>query len=137
MSGALLSASSPGGTELFPDAPYSATDFNISPTDSYAIIKFLANGQVWDQDGSLGELWINPASAADGNWYIRANSSSPDTPETGTMDSWLQLNSTRSWQVSELGIGTDSRSFTVDLKYGASGNVLATATCTITASVDV
>ena len=135
MSGIFLAASDVGAVDFFPDS-MTYQDFNLAPTDSTCIVSFRADGAIWDQDGVTGDVWIDPAAASDGNYYIRANSASPDTPESGTMDTWLQLNSTRSWSVSELGIGTDSRTFTVDLKYGASGAVLATGTVTIVAWVD-
>jgi len=135
MSGILI-ASDAASVEFFPDTMV-YVDFNLSPNDSTCQVKFLSSGVIYDQDGATGDSWIFPNGAADGNWYIRANSASPDTPESGTMDTWLQLNSTRTWSVSELGIGSDSRTFTVDLKYGASGATVATGTVTITAWVDV
>lgn len=136
MSGIFLAAADVGGAEFFPDTMV-YQDFNLAPTDSTCEVKFLSGGTIWDQDGVTGDNWVNPPAVSDGNYYIRANSASPDTPEGGAaMDTWLQLNTTRSWSVSELGIGTDSRTFTVDLKYGASGSIIATGTVTITAWVD-
>ena len=137
MSGILLAAALPGQVELLPDA-LAASDFNISPTDSLAWLQFRNNGSVYDQDNSYVGDWINPTDAANGgtNWYIRANSASPDTPDIGTMDTWLQLTSSRTWQQEELGFGIDTAIFTVDIRYGTSGDPLATRTVTITAQVD-
>lgn len=137
MSGILLAASLPGQVELLPDA-LAASDFTFSPNDALAWLQFRNNGSVYDQDNSYVGDWINPTSAANGGtgWYIRANSASPDTPDIGTMDTWLQLTSSRTWQQEELGFGIDTAIFTVDIRYGTSGGALATRTVTLTAQVD-
>ena len=123
-----------GGVRLFPDAPYAAIDSVLAPAAAEAALQFNASGLVVNQDGFNQGAWIDPTSEAPGSYQIRANSNSPDTPDGGTMDTWLPLTSNRRWFEQRVPPGQDVKTFTVDLRIG-SGPVLATATCTLTAEV--
>ena len=79
--------------------------------------------------------WISPESAAPGLYEIRATAD-PDTPEFGTMNTWLALTSNRSWSEHRSGVGIDSATFKVEIRYNG-GDIIAEASCTLTAEVDI
>ncbi len=136
MSGALNASAIAAAVEL-PTSTLTATDFELHPSSATAWLQFRNDGAVYDQDNSKRGDWILPNGAAPDDYEIRANSSSPDTPDSGTMDTWLALSSSRTWSESRSGVGIDSKTFTVDIRKGSSGDPLITRTCTLTADVDI
>ena len=135
MSGILAAASNPS-SYVFPTSSVSASEFEISPTDAYASLFWNANGTITDHNATIKGYWIFPIAGANSNYYVKANSASPGTPDSGTMDTWLQLNTSRGWTNAMLGIGVDSDTFTVEIRYGT-GATLSTRNATLTAEVDV
>ena len=123
-----------GVGELFPGAPYAAADVALDPNDAQAWLRFNTDGSITNQNGVTVGNWIEPTSFAPGLYEIRAVSASPDTPDGGTMDTWLALTSNRTWFENRTTVGIDSKTFNVELRLG-SGAVLATAACTLTAEV--
>lgn len=120
----------------FPESSVSASDFELSPTDAHADLFWNANGTITDHNSSIKGYWIIPIAAANSNYYVKLNSASPGTPDTGTTDTWLQLNTSRGWGNDELGIGISSSTSTVEIRYGT-GATLSTRNATIVAEVDV
>ena len=134
MSGILIGASIAGPT--LPTSTVSATDFELSPNTATASINFRNDGEIRDQDGFKQGSWILPEDFAPGDYEIRANSSSPDTPDAGTMDTWLALTSNRQWTESQSGFGNSNKTFTVDIRRSG-GPVLATRNVNLVATVDI
>lgn len=114
----------------------SVTDFALSPADAYAEVEFRTNGGIYNHLGVKIGSWIFPNEKASSLWEIRASNGSPGNPDYGTMNTWLALSVNRSWANEELGIGSDSDSFDIELRYNG-GAVVATATYTVNAEVDV
>jgi len=135
MSGA-LNASAISAQIEFPSSLLSATDFALSPADAMAWLQFRNDGQVYDQDSAKVGDWIIPNGAAPDDYEIKANSASPDTPDTGTMDTWLALSSARTWSVTEAGFGVELREFTIEIRKGSGPSIL-TRNCSIRAEVDI
>ena len=135
MSGILVASGV--GNVYFPDSSITAYDFALSPNDALASIAFYADGSIRDHNGSYRGYWISPDEAANSSYYMRANSASPGTPDSGIMDTWLQLNTTRLYYNEMLGIGVDSDTFTVEIARGAGTQILSIRNITVTAEVDV
>lgn len=115
-------------------APYAASDTVTSPASANASVVFKSDGTVEDQDGaSLGD-WLTPSAAAHGGFEIRATAN-PDTPDAGTMNSWLALSSDRTWSEGQSGIGVSSKTFQVEIR-DSEGNVQCTDDVDLTAEVD-
>lgn len=134
MSGILIAASVAGPS--YPTSSIVCTDEVLSPGIAVAEVDWRADGDIYDQDNTNKGDWILPGDYAPGDYEVRANSASPDTPESGTMDTWLALTSTRTWGVSQNGFGTDIINFTVDIRRSG-GPVLATRSVQLRAIVDV
>lgn len=77
--------------------------------------------------------WLTSGSAS--SVEVRATLQSGSTP-SGTLNTWLNLGTTRSWTLSRTGIGTSSCVLLVELRNAASGTVLDTATITLQVTVD-
>ena len=135
MSGILLASASQG--YWLPDDLVSTTDFQISPSPAAAILKFTSNGEILDEDNLNVGYWLLPIDGvAPGDFEIKANSASPDTPSSGLMDSWTPLTSTRQWQQSQIGTGSTQTDFTIEIRK-SSGPTLVTKPCRLIATVDL
>lgn len=134
MSGNLIASGHSG--PYLPNTLIISSDFALSPATATAWIQFRNDGKVYDHDNNYLTDWIQPTSDAPGDWEIKANSSSPDTPDSGTMDTWLALSSSRTWSETRSGIGVDTKNFTIELRR-ASGASQRTRSCRLIADVDI
>lgn len=81
-----------------------------------------------------GDMWYQPATAGIGSSYwIRATLSSGTTPTTGTMNTWQQLDVTRTWEnKSGLGnVGSRSSTILFEISATSGGAVVCSGTFTI------
>jgi hypothetical protein len=46
---------------------------------------------------AIAKNWFVPNSAVGASYWVRATLTSGDVPTSGTMNTWLQLNASRSW----------------------------------------
>jgi len=77
--------------------------------------------------------WVTPTSNA--NLYeVRATLTSGSL-SSGTTGSWLALTSTRTWEVAQTGLGSQSATLDVEVRLASSGVVKATGLVSLTAEV--
>ena len=124
------------GQSFFIDGFVSSFD----PTNSGASarFRFLSGGTTSatasPNSGSDTPDWAIPAFAGVGNDYdIRATLSSGSTPSSGTLNTWLNLSTTRSWGNS---VGSNTSRFTtllIELRPAGGGSVLASGNVSINA----
>lgn len=102
-----------------------------SATASYAL----------ESDGDiLGTLsadigdWITPTSAAGGNYECRTTVLS-GTLTSGTTGAWMALSTTRTWTLTQSGIGTNTASVLIEIRRTSDSVVLDSATITFNAEV--
>ena len=136
MTGALIQAgASVGYVDL--DATYISQDLDVGPTAT-ASIRFESDGRIRNHNlVSLGE-WFIPPLATDGTGYEIRATPNPDTPDSGTMNTWLALTSTRTWTESRTGsVGADTKVFDIEIRSAGSGAVLASTTVTLKAQIIV
>lgn len=115
----------------------------FSTSASSVGIRLTRGGQyhVGDSSSSLtptysdigGNEWVNQESATVGDAFEAMLETSSGTLSSGTADSWLALSSTRSWEVSQNGVGT--KTFTGTLKIRRGSTVMDTAAISLTATV--
>ncbi len=78
--------------------------------------------------------WITPKVGMSG-YDARLHLNSGTNPTTGTMDTWLNLGTTRTWTLERSGLGTTSNNCTLEIRT-TSGVVLKTLTITMNAIVE-
>lgn len=94
-----------------------------------------ANGNVsTGGDGVIGQ-WIVPQVGM-GSYEARATLNSGSVT-SGTTGSYLALSSTRAWSILRSSVGTTSAGLTIEIRLIGSATVLATATVTLSANVDL
>lgn len=91
-------------------------------------------------DSTTNFNWGTPTTAGAGNSYwVRATLSSGSTP-SGTLNTWLQLSTTRGWSVfrSSSSVGTTTSVLTIQIATDSGGsNIIDTATITLVANIDI
>lgn len=136
MTGALIQAAGAVGSLTWPTTELVV---RIALGSSTASIKFVSDGNINNHsDNKVGE-WFSPQGGNPGAAYeIIADSASPDTPDTGTMDTWLPMDGvTNTWSETRTGTGTDEKTFNVRVRSAGSGTVLGTCAVTLRAQVTV
>lgn len=101
----------------------------------------LTNGGVANQVLGIGgttflQNWLTPQSGMSG-YEARATqtSSNGNGTLTGTLGTWLNLGTTRTWELAITGsAGTATRTLTVEIRDTATSTVQATATITLNAT---
>jgi hypothetical protein len=113
------------------------TDYEIDPADATVDLTFNSNGTVTtDGNGaSHPPRWLNGSS--DGSGYEIRVTPTSGTFSSGTVNTWLSLASNRNWSVVRTTFGTKSCTATVEIRNAGSLEVLATATYTLSATVDL
>lgn len=74
---------------------------------------------------SLGN-WITPTSAAGGAYEARVTTTA-GTLTSGTTGAWTALSATQTWNVTRSTLGQKTCTFTIEIRFAASGSVLASA----------
>lgn len=136
MSGALLLAASVGVNVDISNQTIS--DFAIATNDARASYQLRSDGSVWELllQGGNSELekWIDPDSAAPGDYEVRVTVNSGSLDIGDSTGIWLALTSNRSWGCEVTGIGTSTANITVDIRLGSL--TVASAVITLDATVE-
>ena len=115
-------------------------DFAVSPGTATATTALQTDGSVThatsSQPGTFLNWYLPNTGGIGSSFWVRATIIS-GTFTSGTAGSWLQLNAARTWTRNQLVVGAASVQFTLELASDAAGaNIVATCTCTLTATVD-
>lgn len=105
------------------------SDSVIDPAVASATVTF-ANDGSYDGTASGGGGgfsgdWIAPPSAAGNAYEIRMTVNSGTTPSGAATGSWLGLGTTRTWVLSQSGVGSVTANVTVEIRLAATGVVLS------------
>ena len=103
------------------------SDFQVDPGSAAAEVTFTNTGTyvgTGNIQGFSGN-WITPTSAAGSNYDIRLTVNSGSTPSGSAPNIWLSLGTTRSWAITQSGIGTTASNVTVEIRNAASLVVLS------------
>lgn len=118
---------------------YSVLAFNPGGglPEATAIWTLESDGDIIESTTSAGDVdagdWIDPKSSAPGSYEVRATLVSGSI-DSGILNTWLPLSSTRSWSVGVTVAGTNqSATLTVEIRLG--GTVLDTTTVDLYAEV--
>lgn len=113
------------------------TNSTSTPATATAGYRLNSNGKVYGESpaGNFGFLedWVTPNGAASS--YEALVTVTSGSLSSGTSGSWLALSSTRDWTVTRTTLGTNSCTFTVDIRKVGTTTVLDSATITIEAEV--
>jgi hypothetical protein len=135
MTGALIQIGSAGGyVEL--ESTYLSADLDINTAS--ASIRFQTDGEIQNQNGATLGQWHYPAAGSPGDSYEIRATANPDTPDSGTMNTWLALSSNRLWtesRTSPPGVGTDEVVFDIEIRGAGGGSAIASTTVTLRAEV--
>jgi hypothetical protein len=115
------------------------TTIAISPTDSTAGYQLNSSGAEQELNqgvASTFNTWVLTGTAANYDVFATLNSG---TLFSGTTGTWLNLATTRSWQVQRTNnaAGTNSASLTIQIRPAGGGATLDTANVTLNATVDI
>lgn len=115
--------------------PTATTDTSAG-TQADASASLASDGSFTCQGSTSGVTetgnWITPTSLAPGAYTIRLHVNSGSTPSGPAVDTDHALSTTRTWTLSQVGVGTNTSNCTLTLKDG-SGNTMKTGTLTFTA----
>jgi hypothetical protein len=150
MSGAMMAAAAAAAAMYKFKLTGGAVDAaSADPSDANATLRIDSDGSVYQTvNGSTTQLnsstdWIRPAQFAPGGSTplaggtfnsVRATLQSGDTP-SGTLDSWLDLGTDRSWALAQSEPGAKACSLLVEIRGEPGGAVFASATYTLSATV--
>lgn len=103
------------------------SDFQLSPGTSNAEVTFTNTGTYTGTGNIQGFSgnWITPTSAAGSAYDIRMTRNSGATPTGSTTGIWLSLGTTRTWTISQSGIGTTASNVTVEIRNASTLAVLS------------
>ena len=103
------------------------SDFQLSPGSAAAEVTFTNTGTytgTGNVQGFSGN-WIAPTSAAGSAYDIRMTVNTGSTPTGSTTGIWLSLGTTRTWTISQSGIGTTASNVTVEIRNASTLAVLS------------
>lgn len=125
------------GSSLSASLPASiwAQDFTFYPNPAYAVISIQSSG-AWIATNEVGGTWMNSGTGAD--YEVRLTGTGT-TPGGAALNTWLQLNTTRYWDLATSGGGYESYSFsgTLEIRPYGGGTVLASSSITIDATTEI
>lgn len=121
------------------------SSLTLSPANANATLNFNSDGTVSSSHNGSGldvsHNWhLNPAGGVGTNFWVRATVSAGTTPTSGTVDSWLQLSSNRSWANADAvanGLSVTS-TLTIEIATDSGGsNIVTSGSYTVVAEKDV
>lgn len=111
-----------------------STAYLSGPTGPVTASYSISSGGTVSGSNVSGYSWLLVGSASD--YEVRATLSSGTTPSSGTLNTWQSLGTTRSWsQTRSLTVGTRECVLLIEIRLASSGDVLASASVTITAEI--
>lgn len=112
---------------------------SVSPSPANAGYRLGSDGKIYHNTGAgfadSGDTWVLPTAAAGGNFEVRALIVSGSLG-SGTVGSWTALSSNQSWTISQVTVGTNTCTFTIQIRLTADGTVLDGAQISVTAQVE-
>ena len=118
-----------------------ASELNNNPSDSYAGIRLHSDGTIdltsspssfnWASDGGT---WLLNGAASD--YECLATITGGTATDNGTFGTWLNLGTTREWSSSITFIGTQTCTFSLQIRLVGTGTTIDTATCTVAVDVE-
>lgn len=120
-------------------------DFTVSPTDAFAGIQFTNGGAMQRKDDVAGayadvssEEWHFPRRTINaGEYEIRATLLAGTPPTVGTMDTWLDLGTTREWNDLETTNGNATTTSTIFFEIRDAVTQVVEDDCTVTLTAQV
>lgn len=104
----------------------------IDPDTATATYSLNASGALTATGGTSG-FWITPQSGMD-LFEARATLNT-GALSSGSVNTWLPLSTTRSWQTSQSGEGVQTANLSIQIRRASDVTVVASATVTVTAEV--
>lgn len=134
-----ISASTVGYVVTLSGESASDTDASVA----YAHITILNDGTVEKQQGAAGQPvqvdaatdWIIPNNKASASFSVRATSISGDPLDGAATETWLSLDTSRTWSHTRASTGTDDTTFTLQISNDGGATILASGSYRITAIV--
>lgn len=115
------------------DSGYGVWNYETESAYAAAGISYYANGTVARWNEGAGANWCSPADAGTGK-YIRARKiAGALTPSW--LDTWYQMNATRSWSISATSVGWFDCELAIDFSHDGS-NVALTRTVWLYVTID-
>lgn len=114
----------------------------VSPNDALTSYSLESGGNTVRSPGAALPAWMAPTASCGqttSSYEVRATLSAGDAVDSGTVGSWLNLGTTRTWTqgVTINAADTDSSTLTVEIRRASDSVVVTTATVTLTAQVDI
>lgn len=115
----------------------------VSPTDAEASVYFYNTGSGANIDNNTVNFdWMHPPDPSTilaANYDIRASGFSGDALAAGTLNTWMNLGTSRSWILQDTRDGNFNKScsFTIEIRDAATLVVLDSATMTLSTSVNI
>lgn len=134
MSGVILAISRPrtvaaGGGGAVAITNQVITKIGTGASSATANIAYKSSGTVLDNMGAVRENWLITGVGAD--YDIRATLQSGTNPTTGTMGTWLNLGTSRTWQNTAIAGTNLSSVFLIEIRNATTLVVLDSATIDI------
>lgn len=105
------------------------TDAGLSPIPDTASAEVtFTNTGTYTGTGNIQGFsgdWIDPTSAAGSAYEIRMTINSGSTPTGSATGIWLGLGATRTWTISQSGVGTTTSNVTIEIRKASTGIVLS------------
>jgi hypothetical protein len=105
------------------------SDFGLSPFPGTANAEVtFTNTGTYTGTGNIQGFsgnWITPTSAAGSAYDIRLTVNSGSTPSGSAPNIWISLGTTRTWTISQSGIGTTASNVTVEIRNASTLAVLS------------
>lgn len=136
----LLGGATPATIRLTNRGVTSSASGPSGPLTADAIIEFNSSGQLIVSPGGAvsGEYLVTGASS---DYEVRATMASGTSWSGSALSTWLNLGTTRSWNLSAsrtiTGLTTVTGTATVEIRRVADSAVVATAAITLTAEVEI
>lgn len=136
MTGLMLQMSAAIGA-IVEIADGSVSDLQVAPDTSEAILGFTQSGLVegTGSSESINETWITPPGAAGAAYQIRATQTLGSV-SSGTVNTWLSMDTLRRWTVDQSGIGSTSCILLIEIRRASDSTLLDSASYTLTATVE-
>lgn len=105
-----------------------------SPANANEIFVFKGDGTLTD-NGDVVQTWLVNGAASE--FEVMVSNAGPDTLLSGSLDTWLAADVDRTYQLQNTADGdsTKTAALTVQIRDAGSGQVLASATITLSATV--
>lgn len=129
-------ATSPSTVELVNAAAYG---FSIFPSSADAALTIDSDGFVYlAENGSTSQLfqWCTPVANTNLFEAFATLVDGSNSLTSGTLNTWLTLGTDRSWTLQQVGVGSRYSSINMGIRAIAGGEILASATYDLSATVE-